>query len=269
MFKERDGFYYQALSGLLKRGLLDVDSSILVTCGGELDCEVLRDLGFKQVTISNLDSRMRGTEYAPYQWSFQNAEKLTYADGQFEFCIEHNGLHHCYSPHKALLEMYRVAKQGIVMFEPYDNWLSRLGVAMGIGQDFEHAAVFYNDLVFGGVENSWLPNYIYRWTRRELVKTIRCYSPWGESRFEFIHQLRVPWQQLKGRKNPLFLWGVVMAWPILRLLSLALPRQTNCFAAAIFKPDPKRDLHPWLQLDSEARIELNRSWLERRYRKRG
>lgn len=248
--------------------MLDVDSSILVTCGGTQDCEVLRELGFKRVTISNLDSRMQGTEYQPYEWSFQNAEKLTYGDGQFEFCLEHNGLHHCYSPHRALLEMYRVASKGIVMFEPYDNSFSRLGVAMGIGQDFEHAAVFYNDMVFGGVENSWLPNYIYRWTRRELVKTIRCYTPWGEPRFEFIHQLRVPWQQLKGRKNPLFLWAVVAAWPILRLFNLILPRQSNCFAAAIFKPDQKLDLYPWLQLDSQARLTLNRSWLENRYRKK-
>jgi ubiquinone/menaquinone biosynthesis C-methylase UbiE len=100
-----DNFYALTLTKLLNRGVLDRGHRILVVCGGRPDQEVLLGLGFQKVTISNLDERMTGNEFAPFEWSYQDAEALSCGDAQFDFCIVHNGLHHCYSPHRALLEM--------------------------------------------------------------------------------------------------------------------------------------------------------------------
>ena len=197
-----DGFYRDVLLRLIESRQLNLDERILVVCGGTTDAAILKSLGFTNVTISNLDVRLNGDEFAPYSWSFQDAESTTYADGEFDFVVVHSGLHHCYSPHRAILEMYRVARKGIVLFEPYDNWTTRLGVRLGFGQEYEHAAVYYNGMEFGGVRNSAIPNYVYRVTRREIEKTILCGNPCSRPGFRYLHQLRVPWGQLRGRRNP-------------------------------------------------------------------
>jgi ubiquinone/menaquinone biosynthesis C-methylase UbiE len=83
----------------------------LVVCRGEFDRDTLLEEGYTAVTISNLDDRVRGDEFAPYAWSFQDAEALSFPDRSFDYCIVHAGLHHCASPHRALLEMYRAARR--------------------------------------------------------------------------------------------------------------------------------------------------------------
>jgi SAM-dependent methyltransferase len=262
-------FYEEVLSRLVREGVLAPETHrVLVVAGGERDQRAFQSLGFKQVTISNLDTRMTGTEYAPYAWSFQDAEDLRLPDGSFDFCVVHNGLHHCASPHHAIIEMLRVARRGVLLFEPYDNVLTRLGVRLGFGQDFEHAAVFGNDCLFGGVRNTPVPNYVYRFTRREILKTVMCGLPHGRTRVRFLHEVRIPWRQLKARTNRLFLVGAITAEPFLRLLVKFVPSWANCFAALILRPQVPQDLHPWLTCDSAGGIQVNRQWLNARYQTR-
>jgi SAM-dependent methyltransferase len=261
-----DGFYRMVIERLVKEQELKKDATILVCCGGTTDADVLRELGFENVTISNLDTRLRGDEFNPYAWSFQDAESTTFADGEFDFVVVHNGLHHCYSPHRAIIEMYRVARRGIILFEPYDNWVTRLGVRLNVGQEYEHAAVYYNDMQFGGVRNSAIPNYVYRVTRREIEKTIRCGNPCLRPAFRFFHQIRIPWGQLRGRRNPVYLAAVYASLPFLKLLTWLFPTQANCFAAVVIKPELPAGLHPWLKVDGSGAIVPNREWLENRYR---
>ena len=98
-----DAFYVEVLASLLKSGALRTDMKILVICAGPTDMNSFKACGFKNVTIANMDTRMKGDEYQPYAWSFQDAENIGYPDGAFDFCVEHSGLHHCYSPHRAIL----------------------------------------------------------------------------------------------------------------------------------------------------------------------
>lgn len=260
-----ESFYSEILSDLIRKGIMKPTDKILVCCGGEQDKVSLEAAGLVNVVISNLDSRMAGTEYSPYGWSFQDVEKLGYADGEFDFCVEQNGLHHCHSPHRGLLEMHRVARKGVVFLEPYDNAVTRLGVKLGFGQEFEHAAVFFNDLKFGGVANSEIPNFIYRWTRREIVKTIICNAPYGPPKIHCIHKMRIPWGQLRGRKNPLFLWAVRLALPLIWMLERLAPAQCNCFGVVSLKPDLARETYPWLLPDPVRGVKLNSQWLRDRY----
>ena len=110
----------------LKKLIKDNEAKILVVSGSQLDKQVFMDLGFKNVILSNLDSRMNQNEFKPYQWSFQDAENLTYDDDEFDFAVVHAALHHCRSPHKALLEMYRVSKKGVFSVEAKDSLLMKL-----------------------------------------------------------------------------------------------------------------------------------------------
>jgi SAM-dependent methyltransferase len=259
-----DDFYRGTLLWLLKKGIFARETRILVICGGAADREVLCDLGFSNVTISNLDVRLKGDEFAPYEWSFQDAENLTYRDEEFDFCIAHNGLHHCHSPHRGLLEMYRVAKSGVLIFEPRDTLVARAGVRLNFGQDYEVAAIADNALRFGGVRNTFMPNYVYRWTEREIEKTVASFAPWGKHRFIFRYALRIPWRRLNIMKNKIFLFAVQMLLPILRIFFALFPKQSNCFAFVILKPRIPIDLHPWLRSENTD-IVLNEEYIHRRY----
>jgi SAM-dependent methyltransferase len=123
-------FYRSTLRKLVRTRRLDPAAKTLVVCGGELDRDMLVNFGFTDVTISNLDTRMTG--FPPYEWAHQDAEALTYRDGAFAQVIEHNGLHHCASPHRALTEMYRVASRVVVAFEPRDSMALRLARRLGL-----------------------------------------------------------------------------------------------------------------------------------------
>ena len=165
---------------------------------------MLSELGFRDVTLCNLDERLELDAFAPYGFRRENAETLSFEADSFDFALVHEGLHHCHSPHRALAELYRVARRGVVFFEPYDNLLTRVAVRLGFGQDYERAAVYYNDCRHGGVANGPVPNFVYRWTEREVRKAIHSLAPHGPHGFRFFHGNVYPWAQLRALRNPLY-----------------------------------------------------------------
>lgn len=240
-------FYLSTIERLLLRGTLHHDDTVLVTCGGGVDHQTLMSAGLKRVTISNVDKRLTGSEFAPFEWSFQDAEQLRFPDGSFDFVIAHSGLHHCRSPHRALLEMYRVARKGMLVFEPRDSALLRLGVKLGFGQEYEVAAVIANDSTAGGVENSQIPNYVYRWSKRDVEKAINSFAPETQHSFEYFHALRIPSTALSLQRKPLRLL-------IARTINLIAPAAAqlhflaNNIAFFVPKPSFPRDLQRWLHI---------------------
>jgi len=260
-----DELYLDVVKKLLKKGIITPSMRILVACGGMTDRDTLLAAGLRNFVISNLDSRQVAGEFHPIEWSFQDAESLTYADSSFDFCIEHEGLHHCRSPHRALAEMYRVSRRGILLVEPLDSLLTAVGTRMGIGQDYEHAAVFVNECRFGGVRNTSIPNYIYRFTAREVRKMLLCLDPTLKLDFHFEHRLKVPWGQLRSRKSGVNLAIVTCAQPILFAAHRILPQIfANQIVAVALKPAPPEGLHPWLVREGDD-VTVNREWLSAKY----
>jgi SAM-dependent methyltransferase len=260
-----DSFYRDTLQYMMRRGVLSLEMRILVACAGTYDRDVLRELGFKDVTISNLDARLTGNEFSPFAWSYQDVEHLTFDDNSFDFAIVHNGLHHCYSPHRGVLELYRVARYGVLAFEPRDTAFVRLGMRLNFGQTYELASVSHNGMQFGGVGNTQVPNFIYRWTEKEFEKTILSNAPYGPHRFVYAYALRVPWSRLETLRSRFFVLAVRAALPLLRLLFRILPKQANGFAFAVQKPRLPAELHPWLIYD-RGQVALNDGWVKARYR---
>ncbi len=253
-----DDFYSETLRRLLRGGWLELDNSVLVVCGERYDRDVFHGLGFRQVTISNLDLQINGDEFAPYRWSLEDVENLGFEDGAFDFVVVHQGLHHCHSPHRGLLEMYRVARRGVLAFEPRDTTLVRLGVRLGFGQEYEIAAVAENGLKSGGAGNSSTPNFVHRWTEREIEKTVHTFAPEGRAEFRYFCALRVPKQRMKSMKNRLVAGAFAVLLPVAQLFAKLFPKQSNCFAFAITKP---RELHPWMADETT----VNAQWVEQRY----
>jgi ubiquinone/menaquinone biosynthesis C-methylase UbiE len=240
-------FYQNMLNELLTKDVIHKTDNILVVCGGLGDKKLLENLGFSRVTISNLDERMKADDFKPYDWDFQDAEDLKYKDEQYDFVLVRVGLHHCRSPHKALCEMYRVAKTGILAFEARDSMFIRLACFLKITEKYEISAVGGdNNLQYGGVRNSGIPNYVYRWTEREAMKTINSYAPYAKHGFQFSYSLRLPFEGILLRKKFALKLLVMIIAPFIKIFTFIFPKQCNQLAVLVMKPNLPQDLQPWL-----------------------
>jgi SAM-dependent methyltransferase len=237
--------------------------SVLVICGTLKDKAVFADLGFTNVTISNLDTRLPHDEFAPYAWSYQNAEDLQFGDSQFDFVAVNAGLHHCYSPHRAMLEMYRVAKKGILVIEARESLLLKIAMRMRLAEEYEVCNVVTEGLDFGGVGNSLIPNFVYRWTEREVTKTIASYAPQAKPDVRFYYDLKFPFGSLVDR-NRIYLIIAIALYPLAKLAAKLFPKQSNLFAFVVKKPELPKELFPWLKLEGD-RVALNLPWIKKRY----
>lgn len=258
----REAFYQRVAGDLMP----DRQASVLVCGGGALDRQVLLALGFRRVTISNLDLRMKGDEYAPFDWRIENAERLTVEDGAFDYVVCHAALHHASSPHRMLLEMYRAARRGVLAIEARDSHVMRLVERWGMTQTYEHAAVFHNGGTHGGVNNTGVPNYVFRWTEREIEKTLRSYAPQREPRVTFRYGTAFPCTPEVERHGRMKYLVLKAMQPFYGIFARALPRQQNLFAFFIEKPDGAA-LFPWLDTDQRSGdVVFNQAWARRRYR---
>jgi ubiquinone/menaquinone biosynthesis C-methylase UbiE len=246
----RGGFYRHVLERLLADGLVRHDMSVLVVAGGNADRDVLLSLGFEDVTISNLDEREQGAGLEPYTWRHEDAERLSLEDDSVDVALVSAGLHHCRSPHRALLELYRVARVAAIALESRDSALMRLGVRLGAVDEYELGAVAAHGLKAGGVANTATPNYVYRWTEREVEKTVASFAPHARHRIRFFREFELPDVLVTAARGPR---GAVLrlARPLVGAVTKVLPSQANLFAFAIEKPDRVRDLQPWMATADE------------------
>jgi SAM-dependent methyltransferase len=228
------GFYVEVLKQLIANKTISKTDSVLVVCGGPLDERVMQEVGFANFTVTNLDDKIAHR---------QDAENLTYDDGSFDIVIVHAGLHHCYSPHRALLEMYRVARKCAVAFEARESLLMRLAVWLGLTEDYEISAISNNG-TSGGVADTGLPNFIYRWTERDVTKTISSYDPTRVPQLEFFYDLRIPIQRLSTSGNRFLRLAALVIEPFSGIFAIIAPKQCNEFAFAVSK---NGSLHSWVQ----------------------
>jgi len=254
---QSDPFYVGVLRSAMRDGALQPDDRVLVVCGSVRDEASLREAGLRNFEMSNIGGDVE-----------VDVEKLPYPDESYDAVIVHSGLHHCASPHRGLLEMYRVAKRCIILFEPADNVAVRLGQKLGIGQTYEFAAVQGNRLECGGWRNTSVPNWVYRFTAAEIRQTINCAAPFGPHRFRFHYRTRVPWRQLRARRNKFPLIMATVAGPVLRLLDAVGPLASNNLAAVIVKPDLPTVKFPWLARPGTEWV-ANKHWFQSKFGARG
>lgn len=245
-------FYVDVLTKLISAGTFSKSDKVLVVCGGPLDEAVMKAVGFSDATVTNLDG---GTSDI-----LQNAESLTYPDRSFDVAIVHAGLHHCASPHRALLEMYRVARKAVVVFEARDSATMRLARRIGFTPDFELEAVSHGGYEKGGVQNGPIPNFIYRWTEREVAKTIMSFDPAYVEQLEFFYGLRLPTARFDNVDQPAKRAILKLAAPVAEAFAKLFPRQGNQFGFAIIKTGKLRE---WMEQGDEG-LRLSRQKAQER-----
>lgn len=176
--------YPDLLRSLLRAFDGDPSDSFLFLCAGREDLAAACAAGLTQVTISNLGA---GSDQLPdgYEWRGIDAEAILAGDGSYDFVVEHWGLHHCRFPWTAVAEMLRVSRKGVLFVEPVDSLFTSLGRKFGVGQNYELKAVKAHGYEEGGMRNTGVPNYVYRFTRKELEKNLRTMFP------EIVPEVRV------------------------------------------------------------------------------
>jgi len=234
-----DRFYLDTLARFVAEGVIAPTDRFLVSCGGQVDHDTLLAAGFADVVITNLDERMDVyNEYAPYEWRHEDAEALTAEDDSVDWGLVHHGLHHCASPHRALGELLRVGRKGAIAFEARDSLVVRAGVRLGVVEEYEVTAVAANQGRWGGVRNGPVPNHVYRWTEREVRKTVHSLLPGHQHDIRFAYGLRLPTDRL-GRSR--LVRAAEAAAPVVERVA---PRQGNEFAFVIRKNVRPQ---PWLR----------------------
>ena len=272
--KDRSQFL-SVLRKCVERARIDVTSRVLVIGGMQEDAEGLRRCGFRHITLSNING-VPDDSGAPIDLPVVavDAEDTCLPDNSYEIVFVHEVIHHCRSPHRALCEMLRVAEHYVVIMEPNDSVFMRLLCWLRLSFPFELAAVVNNDYVRGGVRNSQIPNFIFRWNEREVHKLassflaeniLRLYTdPYWD--FNADERSLADREQTKislitglmGAKNFIrILHGaqrILNGTPILR-------RQGNKFFCCIQKTS---ELQPWLELDGDGQIVFDRRFQRKR-----
>lgn len=240
----RTGFVTEVFQELMESGIFERSVSVLAVAGGTAERDLFSSLGVVDATITNLDDVQAASHLEPFRWAHEDAQHLSYPDRSFDWVVVIDGLHHCTSPHRALTEMYRVSRIGVVAIEARDSALMRLAIRMGLSSAYETEAVQHQGGQSGGLENGPIPNHVYRWTESEFRKTIRSCDPTGPHAFTFRHGLNLPYEtaELRG-------WGrraalLRFADPLLRAVTRIFKRQRNSIAMIARRPE---QAWPWLE----------------------
>jgi SAM-dependent methyltransferase len=250
---------------------VDLGSRVLVVGGSDDDHDVLSRVGFKNVTVSDFETNQNvvAREAAAGPRCSIDVEDIQLPNDSFDLIFAHEVLHHCRSPHRALCEMLRTSKKYVMFLEPHDSQWMRWLVAMRLSFPFELPAVIHHHGKFGGVRNSQIPNYIYRWNRFEVLKTASSFMP--ERTFSLIchpyWDFNVDEYELSLRRKTKL--GLITSaigprnfLGILRRLKGVLnwipvtERQGNKFFCVVEKHE---ELQPWLCKSSEGIVFIDDS----------
>jgi SAM-dependent methyltransferase len=250
---------------------IDVNDRVLVVGGTQEDAWTLRRCGFSRITLSNIHGALNGpNDPDALPVIAVDAEDIRLPDDSYEVIFFHEVIHHCRSPHRALCEMLRVARRQVLMMEPNDSFLMRLICRLRFSFPFEIFAVVNNDFVRGGVRNSAVPNFIFRWNAHEVRQLVSAFLPeyklntYADPYWDF----NVNEKNLADRKQTKIglITGVIGAGNFLRILHGIqrtlnkipfLRRQGNKFFCCVQK---NSELQPWLKLDSDGTVIFDRSY---------
>jgi SAM-dependent methyltransferase len=160
---------------------IPVDQRVLIVGGSAADERLLRQVGFRSIINSNLPTdmdRLKGEEVDPgTEHIALDVEQMDLPNDSYDLVFASEVLHHCTSPHRGLCEMLRVSRRYVAFMEPNDSAAMNALVKMNFSFPFELPAVIHHNYQSGGLRDSHIPNFIYRWNRHEVVKTVSSCIP--------------------------------------------------------------------------------------------
>lgn len=218
---------------------LNKDKSILVLGASSDEANIFHKSQFKKITLSNINlAQLKDAEkynFKKVKIDFRNLYKIK--NNSYDYVVVHASIHHTSKPHNILLEMYRIAKLGVLIVESNDSFIMRLAVKLNFSEDFEKSALNYKTYV-GGVDGSHIPNYVYRWTEREINKLFYSYQPDKKINIIFNYQNNIYNENLSD--NFLKKIIIVLSYVFLKTIFILFPKQQNLMSIYIDKKNSKK-----------------------------
>jgi ubiquinone/menaquinone biosynthesis C-methylase UbiE len=140
-------FKFTRVSRLLSRPLRG-SKVLVICCGSGMDAEYVVRAGASVVAMDISDgcldrARIRADRYGlSYDLVRGDAENLPFESASFDYGFVHDGLHHLSQPDRAIAELARIARRGIIVTEPADAAITKLLIRLGVMQPYEEAGNF-------------------------------------------------------------------------------------------------------------------------------
>jgi 2-polyprenyl-3-methyl-5-hydroxy-6-metoxy-1,4-benzoquinol methylase len=176
-------------TGIRMLGLELAGKSVLeVCCGSGMISEkfaragaMVTGLDFSSAAIARAQERARRYGFEA-NFRVGDAENLAFEDRSFDIVAVHDGLHHLNDPARAVREMARVARSGVMVLDPARAAITRLAVRLKVSVDVEEA---------GNEVKRVVPSEVARILREAGYDRIRWrrtlmyypHRPWGWWRF--------------------------------------------------------------------------------------
>ncbi|MDC3308436.1 class I SAM-dependent methyltransferase [Candidatus Pelagibacter sp.] len=222
---DRKNFYSEKILKYIK----NKNSHILVLGAGSLDREIFLRLGYKNVTFSNIEN----SDEKKLNF-YENIHDIKLKDNSYEYCIAHACIHHSSKPHLAILELFRVCSKGSLIIEANDSFISRVACKLKLSEEYELSAVKKN-ITTGGVDNTSVPNYVYRWTEREVIKLMKSFRPDLKLKIFFDYSSHIKFTQ--SRIIRIFF----------DIFFLIFPKQKNLLSIYIDKNNKNLTTNSWIK----------------------
>ena len=227
-------FYQNEISKYLNK-----DNSILILGASDQEGQLFQKLRYKKVTLSNVNlvqlKDFKNTQYKKKKLNFNNLSSIK--SNCYDYVVVHASIHHASKPHNILLEMYRIAKNGVLVIEANDSLIMRLSVRLNFSEDFEKSALSKKNFV-GGVDGSNIPNYVYRWTEREIKKLFYSYQPDKKINIIFNYQNNIFNENLSN--NFIKKTIIIFTYVFLKIIFYLFPKQQNLMSIYIDKKNYKK-----------------------------
>jgi SAM-dependent methyltransferase len=224
---------------------LDKNSKILIVGAGIDDFRLFEENNFTNFTCSNFG----GKEINGKNFKQIDINDINELDESFDYVVAHACIHHCSRPHNGILEMYRVSKKGILVIESKDSLMMRIMTKLKLAEEYEVSAINNPDSFGdqGGVDNSNIPNFVYRWTEVEIKKLINSYDPRYKYKIDFEYEFEFS-NLLEKIKNKILQRILKFLFPIIVLfLKIVIKKQANLFSFFINKQKSKETKHSWIK----------------------
>lgn len=133
-----------------------------VCCGSGMGSEYYTRLRANVIGLDSSLSAIKRAKIRCRRYGFQadflvgDAENLPFENNCFDVVSVHDGLHHLNNAKKAILEMTRVTKKGVVIIEPAKALGTRISVLLGVSKDYEDVG-----------------NFVYRFRKDELTSWLK------------------------------------------------------------------------------------------------
>ena len=210
----------QFYESLVIKKIKNKNAKIIVFGASENDLKIFKKLNYKNVTFSNLNIENHKTIKI-------NIHQNNLDDGEYDYSIVNASIHHSSKPHMAILEMYRVSREGVLIIEANDSLLIRAAIKLNFAEEFEISAIKNGST---GVDNTNIPNFIYRWNEREIYKLLNSYKP------DIIHDIKFEYENDVRLSKNMFL-GLKI---ILSIFFLFFKKQQNLISIFINKENQKK-----------------------------